>query len=129
MPNYKISFSDSTKKITAPIFMAGSDGSLIMVQGEKTEREMELVMLCGLAEIAANSHKGKKEINIALDLAGRIENLSNSESSIIIDNADKANLEKGIEDTANKRPSYWLKCRSMWKQLDSMEEIKVTEAK
>ena len=127
MSNFKITFSSVDKRINVPIYIKGDGDSLGLFQNDMSINAIEKIMLANLAEVAANSYKDKKQIFIALDLAGRIENLPEGKNEIIIDTMDKTILEKGIEETAGKRPSPWMKCRDLWAQLNEMPEIKVKE--
>lgn len=129
MANYKLTFSPKEKTLKIAEYFQPQGQPFGMIRTEISEMNIERAMLQSLAELAGNTHKNKKDVFLAADLSGRIENLTDNDEYIIIDEIDKNNLEKGIEESMGKRPTPWFKCHSMWAQLVETKPIEVKEKK
>jgi hypothetical protein len=90
-------------------------------------RELDLNILENLFCLAANSLKDAKAIHVCIDFVDQVKALrGNVVKSVILDDTDKANLEKGIEASSGQRPLSWY-ASPLWKQFDCM--VKPPEAK
>jgi hypothetical protein len=109
---YKLTISPQTKTFSC----MGQKGNA---------RELDIAILEGLFFNAANSMKTPKDIHVCLDFAAQIDDLrvTTVKDFLILDDTDKANLEKGIAVTENQRPLVWYSS-PLWKQFDCMEPVK-----
>lgn len=91
---------------------------------DNPRRTAELDMLKGLAEVAANNAKSRKDSNLMLDVLGMLENLQDDKMKIEFDKRDLDALGDAYDTLAGKRPSGWMKfCRAMIRQLAEPQKI------
>jgi hypothetical protein len=85
------------------------------------KREIDLAILENLFYSAANTCKSSRDIHLCKDFADQVKNITD-EATIELDDADKTNLEKGIEATVNQRPLSWY-VSDLWAQFDKLEPV------
>jgi hypothetical protein len=85
----------------------------------QSKRENEKAALVQLLQPSIKEAKKISEYNLLIDLAETIEN---AEDQIVITKADWEKLRDGIEKVEKKEP-WWLKCRELFKQLETPEEV------
>jgi hypothetical protein len=118
--HYKLMLSSTDDKIVLTRSREGVPEDIT-----KSIREMEIAILTTLINFAANTYKDFKEINVCMDMLETIENLTDVEDSVILDESDKTHLEKGLEATVGQRPTVWYKCRKFWKQFVNLPEVEI----
>ena len=98
--SYQVSLSGPDAPVVT--FTAWVDGSRVTVEEER--RVVEMAILTGVCEAAANKAKKPTEMFEALDVVGRLNNLADADLSITFDRTDKKVIEAGIAATVGQRP-------------------------
>jgi hypothetical protein len=115
-----------TADLSKTVTIIGMRGDAVE-ESEKPIRDIEIVMLTGLFETAANFQKGFKESMQCLDCIGHMENLKADENEIVLTQSDLDFLKVGWDKTAEHRPGAWNKCRDLLAQLvDPKEYVEPT---
>jgi hypothetical protein len=85
-------------------------------------------MLTNLFDLAASAQKSFKASNQCLDCIGQIESLGDDETEIVLTQQDLDFLKTAWENSADKRPLMWNRCRAMVAQLGDPREQKAEES-
>lgn len=83
-----------------------------------SKRENEKAVLLALLQPIIKDTKKVSEYNIITDLCAQIET---ADDQIVITKADWEKLREGFEKVT-ERPPWWVRCRELFKQLESPEE-------
>jgi hypothetical protein len=138
----KLTFS--TDSYMVDVFDAGdgeqvsllNDGRAINADGvivgtkkvPRPRRVEEINVLKILADAAGMNAKTLKEANLCGDLVETIENITDSDDSIVVTKQDIENLVNAFNGLSGRRSATWLKyCRSILSQLENPKEVEVGE--
>jgi hypothetical protein len=114
---YKLQLSDKTKM--SEVAKSAADSALMTI------REVELLALESMLNIAASNQKDVKKINEAYDLIDQIKNLTDDKTFISVTKSDLEQVERGIELSSGQRSPMYFWARQLFKSIEKREEVVV----
>jgi hypothetical protein len=93
------------------------DGKGGITKETKPTRELEIALLKSVFSAAFSIEKELKKSILARDLYEQIENLTEKDEKITLTSEDLQVFKIGYEAFEKQRPTVWMKCGALLKQL------------